>query len=188
MLDITRNPLVALYFACKGNFDRYGEVVLISADKGSIKYPQSDTVSILASLPLFRHSMQKEFQHLAADDKISDVEFNQGVARLLHEVRLEKPAFMAEIKKSDILNSFIVHAYKNNARIVKQDGAFILCGLLENDSALNEFRYKDNNKTVVVLVKNKPKILDELDRFSINHAALFPEIECVSEFIKSRYA
>jgi hypothetical protein len=64
LLDVTRNPLVALYFACKGQFDCYGEIVLISADTQSIKYPQSDTISILASLPLFSCEKQMEFYNL----------------------------------------------------------------------------------------------------------------------------
>ena len=50
LLDITRNPLVALYFACNGEYDSFGEIVLIAADIEDIKYPQSDTVSILASV------------------------------------------------------------------------------------------------------------------------------------------
>ena len=52
LLDITRNLLVALYFACETRQTGYGELVLISVDQGDIKYPQSDTASILASLPV----------------------------------------------------------------------------------------------------------------------------------------
>ena len=124
LLDITRNPLVALYFACENQFDSYGEIVLISADTQYIKYPQSDTVSILASLPLFSYDKQMEFYNYAANPSIDDKTFNRRVSRLLHEVRLEKPAFKAEIRKEDLLNSYIVYALKNNNRIIKQDGAF----------------------------------------------------------------
>lgn len=187
LLDITRNPLVALYFACDGQFDCYGEIVLISADIQSIKYPQSDTVSILASLPLFSDDKQMKFYNLAIESSINDEIFNKRVSRLLHEVRLEKPAFQAEIRKNDLLNSFIVYALKNNNRIVKQDGAFILCGLLNESNSLNRFRYRKEGKIVILLVDNKEKILKQLENFSINHATLFPEIECVSEYIKDKF-
>ena len=53
LLDITRNLLVALFFACESQPETYGELVLISANHQEIKYPQSDTVSILASIPVF---------------------------------------------------------------------------------------------------------------------------------------
>lgn len=187
LLDITRNPLVALYFACESQFDCYGEIVLISADTQCIKYPQSDTVSILASLPLFSYDKQMEFYSLAIDPAINVETFNKYVSRLLHEVRLEKPAFQAEIRKEDLLNNFIVYALKNNKRIVKQDGAFILCGLSKESNSLNQFRYKENGKTVILLIDKKEKVLKQLENFSINHATLFPEIECVSEYIKDKF-
>lgn len=60
LLDITLNPLVALYFACESKPDRYGEIILLSANKEQVKYPQSDTASILASLPAFDRTMHSE--------------------------------------------------------------------------------------------------------------------------------
>ncbi len=188
LLDITRNPLVALYFACESQPETYGELVLISANEHEIKYPQSDTVSILASLPIFSYDMQLQFFSLAEDRTVDDKEFNRQARRLVHEVRLEKPAFQPEIKKNDIINSYIVYALKNNNRIVKQDGAFILCGLRGENNSLQKFRYENHGKKVVVLIKNKRKTLKQLEAFSLNRATLFPEIECVSEYIKDKYS
>ena len=188
LLDITRNPLVALYFACESQAATYGELVLISAENHEIKYPQSDTVSILASLPVFSYNLQRQICRLAEDKTIDNEEFNRLVGRLIHEVRLEKPAFQAEINKSDVLNSYIVYALKNNSRIVKQDGAFILCGLRNTTHSLEEFRYREKGKKIIVLIAKKKRILEQLDNFSINRAALFPEIECVSDYIKDKYS
>jgi hypothetical protein len=188
LLDITRNLLVALYFACESQPEMYGELVLISAKESEIKYPQSDTVSILASLPLFSKKEQDSFYKLATDNKINNKQFNSGVGHLLHEVRLEKPAFQSEINKSHLLNSYIVYALKNNNRIVKQDGAFILCGLSNAVSPLEKFRYIEGGKKVVVLISKKKSMLEQLEIFSINQAALFPEIECVAEYIKDKFS
>lgn len=187
LLDITRNPLVALFFACKERFDCYGEIIIISAESQNIKYPQSDTVSILACLPSFSYDKQLELYNLANDPTINHETFNKRAARLLHEIRLEKPAFQADINKEDLLRNLIVYASMNNNRIVKQDGAFILCGLSDMHSSLNQFRYRDNGKTVIFLIDKKEEILKQLADFSINHATLFPEIECVSEFIKDKF-
>ena len=188
LLDITRNLLVALFFACESQFETYGELVLISADHQDIKYPQSDTISILASLPVFSAKKQNEFFLLARDPSISDLQFNTQAARLIHEVRLEKPAFQPEIKKGDVLQSYIVYALKSNNRIVKQDGAFILCGLENRDGFLENFRYRQHGKKVVVLIDNKKRILKQLEAFSINRGTLFPEIESVSEYLKNKYS
>ena len=187
LLDITRNPLVALYFACESNFGIFGELVLISAENNDIKYPQSDVVSILASLPVFSYQKQQEFCRLASDPGETKLTFNMKVERLIHEVRLEKPAFQSDIVKNDVLNNYIVYALKNNSRIVKQDGAFILCGLSAKAGSLEKFRYQEHGKKIVVLIDDKKRILHQLDAFSINRATLFPEIECVAEHLKNKY-
>lgn len=101
LLDITLNPLVALYFACESKPDCYGEIILISANKEQVKYPQSDTATILASLPAFDYSTQHELYQWAIDSSISNDDFNKKAARLLHEIRLEKPAFHSDIVKDD---------------------------------------------------------------------------------------
>ena len=187
LLDITRNPLVGLYFACESRPESYGELILISPKNQEIKYPQSDTVSILASLSVFSPEKQQKFLELAEAPSINEKQFNQGIARLIHEVRLEKPAFQAEVQRNDILSNFIVYALKNNGRIVKQDGAFILCGLSPAGS-MESFRYREHGKKVVVLLDKKKQILDQLETFSINRASLFPEVECVAEYLRNKYS
>ena len=188
LLDITRNPLVALYFACESNLDTYGELVLISAENHEIKYPQSDTASVLASLPAFTVEDQREFYRLASNPEVGGLEFDHGVSKLIQEVRLEKPSFESSIKREDILNSYIVFALKNNNRIIKQDGAFILCGLNNGANSLEEFRYREQGKKIIVLIEKKEEILEQLEHFSINRATLFPEIECVAEYLKNKYS
>ena len=86
------------------------------------------------------------------------------------------------------MSNVIVYALKNNNRIIKQDGAFILCGLSDEFGSLEEFRYKEHGKKIVVLIEKKKEILEQLEIFSINRATLFPEIECVAEYLYSKYA
>ena len=190
LLDITKNPLVALYFACCDNFNSQGELIIFNVKKDEIKYPKSDTVSILASLPLFNSDMKKKLLMWAQDKTIGINDFNRKACRLLHEVKLEKPAFRDEILKDDILNCFFVLAEKKNDRIVKQDGAFIICGLLDvTDNVVNKYRYKEHTKIQIYIIDKKAKkgILKQLDKFSINRGQLFPEISDVTEHIKEKY-
>ena len=112
LLDITENALVALYFACNSEFENYGEVILISTKKNTVYYPQSDTASILASLSAFNYETQQKFLDLALNPSITKKEFNRKVARLLHEIRLEKPAFGADINKADLLKNIIILVFQ----------------------------------------------------------------------------
>ena len=190
LLDITKNPLVALYFACCDDSNNQGELIIFNVKTNEIKYPKSDTVSILASLPLFKGNIKKNLLNWAQDKTLSQEEFNHKAIRLLHEVKLEKPAFRDEMVKDDILNCFFVLAEKKNDRIVKQDGAFIICGLFElTDNIINKYRYKENKKIQVYIIDKKAKkgILKQLDKFSINRGQLFPEISDVTEHIKEKY-
>lgn len=190
LLDITKNPLVALYFACCEDFNNQGELIIFSVKTDEIKYPKSDTVSILASLPLFKASMKKKLLMWAQDSFLGQKEFNYNAIRLLHEIKLEKPAFRDEILKQDILNCFFVLAEKKNDRIIKQDGAFIICGLFDlANNIINKYRYKNNNKIQIYIIDKKAKkgILKQLDKFSINRGQLFPEISYLTEYIKERY-
>lgn len=190
LLDITRNPLVALYFSCCDNFQNQGELIVFDVKTDEIKYSKSDTVSILASLPLFNSDMKKQLLMWAKDKKLGQDEFNRKAKRLLHEVKLEKPAFRDEILKNDILSCFFVLADKKNNRIIKQDGAFIICGLFDSpDNVINKYRYKVNKKIQIYIIDKKAKkgILKQLDKFSINRAQLFPEISDVTEHIKNKY-
>ena len=51
LLDITSNPLVALYFACQLHVkDDDGEVIVSEFSVDDVKYFDSDTVSVLANL------------------------------------------------------------------------------------------------------------------------------------------
>lgn len=190
LLDVTKNPLVALYFACVDSPNTNGELVVFDVKNSAIKFPGSDTVSILASLPLFQHNMKNHFLELAHDHKISDSEFNQGIDRLLHEVKLEKPAFREQVNRDDLLNCFFVQAEKKNSRIIKQDGAFVICGLIDIEhNVINNYRYNENGKTQIYIIHHRKKheFLDYLNTFSINKAQLFPEISDVASHIKNKY-
>ena len=188
LLDITKNPLVALYFACLGNGKQNGEVIVLSPTNNKIKYPNSDTVSILSSISILDNATKNELIRWATTHNASAN--SPCKDKLIHEIQNEKPAFIDRINKKDLLDCFFVLASKRNSRIINQDGAFIICGLIGNSStAINKYRYSENNLTRIYIIKDKdkPLILKTLDKLSINQAHLFPEFEDVSEYIKNKY-
>lgn len=190
-LDLSENPLIALYFACKdmvkfrndtiGNKDKWGEVLIFKEqiNNDDIKNNYSSTTSIIANTALMDEEFSLEkFQmfykndgHLSFDEKY--ISFRDLVSR-----------------------SVIVRTPKMNERIRNQQGAFILVNanefvnspipnlteLVLNDKDFNVFKlnriYKRKLKGIKIgqfsMKKIKPYSLDNKheifknDPFDIN--------------------
>jgi hypothetical protein len=73
ILDLTESALVALYFACSNskNDDKHGEVIVFDIPTESVKYYNSDRVTILANLA----KCEKDFNYnkFIIDNKISEI-------------------------------------------------------------------------------------------------------------------
>jgi len=126
LLDITINTLAALFSACvdendKTNNNSEGVVFIIQTEEKHLKVFDSDTITILSSLPRFstydQESIQKHAERSLKHSKPAD-EFhrdgtNEVVLHLLHEVKKEKPALAPRIEPQDILNNFVFTPGKN---------------------------------------------------------------------------
>lgn len=193
LLDITENPLVALYFTCCSNRDKTGEVIVLQTNHENMKYAKSDTVALLSALPTLSCMEQEALLEMCNNGIAEEADASYKIlsGKLAAEVKSRNPAFEPKIKKEDLKKNVFVTPIRNNRRIIKQDGAFILCGLGDGygeDGSLDGMRCRDNaGKRLVLTVKNKDKILKELDVLSVNKAALFPEIDDVAEYIRDKY-
>ena len=192
LLDITQNPLVALYFACESQYLHYGEIVIFSQNLDSIKYFQSDTVAMLASIPLFTKDEQMQFYYASINQPSGGNNFNNRVERLVHEVRMERPGFKSEIRPEDIIDAVVCIPARKNRRIDNQEGAFIVCGLLEEiygdktHNTLSNMRLKlENKKAAICIIDKKTELLNELESLGINKAKIYPEIDDVADYIKT---
>lgn len=180
LLDITTNPLVALYFACNpSNGD--GEVLMFEFPDEDIKYFNSDTVATIANL-----AKRPSFE-LPKDIDIEGFNQNDDVRLLLHEIKHDKPHFNDKIKPSDMKRIICVKPKLSNPRIIKQDGAFLLFGCHESKqlpAQMNEsvitYRFTINND-------KKRHIIGQLALLGVSQSTLFPEIDRVAEQIKLDY-
>jgi len=193
LLDITKNPLVALYFACtlpdgKIASKKDGEVVVLSIDGKRMKYSDSDTVMILSNLCKLKPN-EKKF-----DTNLTLEEFNKtkNVNRLVSEIRREKSIFYNEINPKDINNIVSVKVMKKNERIQVQDGLFLLFGIGNENSKL-KIDYNDPdwiakpNERIIVEASAKSKIIRQLEEINISKKTLFPGLESTADVIKRRY-
>lgn len=206
LLDITSNPLIALYFACENHNhdDIPSEVLIYSVKKEEIKYFDSDYVSVLSNLAQrekifpelndFVSKYQLVNDELEKKSLIKKFNESDGVSFLIHNIKSEKPYFQNCINPTDMVSSGVVKPKLDNERIKKQDGAFIIVGLDENDNdkpAKIKFHLKDEkNQRKRLFISNKnsfKQIREELDVLSINKGTLFPEIMNSAEYIKNKF-
>jgi hypothetical protein len=182
LLDITKSPLAALYFACEDARDTapepHGEVLLFSEDKDQKYYYHSDAVAILANLAV----MDKDF------------DFNRDKEKLACKIREEKSAFNGNINEDDIHKCLITHVKLDNRRIINQQGLFLLAGIKnskqEHADILQCLAKDADNKAILIVIpyKCKEKILKQLENININKAFMYPDIDNTAEYLKDMYS
>lgn len=208
LLDLTYNPLVALYFACsstkqdnKGN-EIDGEVIILKTKKSEVKFFDSDTVSCITNLSNLSYE-QKDVLSRSIDNSLVQVErhypgfentdgyrefigtFNkEGVCpHLLHFIKDEKPYFQDKIKPTDLGRILFVRGRISNTRIASQSGAFLLFGL---DAALQEAEDSEVHVRRIP-VTNKTHILEQLSLLNIHASTIYPSLEKTAEEISKKY-
>jgi hypothetical protein len=190
LLDISSNPFIALYFACKEHPDKDGEIIIFKIPKNEIKFYDSDTVSIIANLS----KRQSNFDISLIDDlKLEHFNITEEIAFLLHEIREEKPHFLPIINKDDFNKVIAVKVKLNNQRIIKQNGAFLIFGI--NKSKMKSAQFPDNwiynnsfkYSNFSIDKAQKKRIINGLDILGINESTLFPEIDNQAKYIKQQY-
>ena len=119
-------------------------------------------------------------------------DFNVDIERLVQEVRIERPGFVGKIQQDDLRRCIVVIPAKNNRRIEKQEGAFIICGLLNEkygtskQNTIDEMRVRNKDgKKLVCIVNNKEKLLKQLNSLGVNKSKVYPEIDDVADYIKN---
>lgn len=201
LLDLTTNPLVALYFACKshgkelydtedGTIEKEPDGVVYYTDK---YYPSQSSdeeikiVSALASYDLTKENTLSEILEKLRYDHIID--------NNTEEYWLQKEGFKNFVKI--IQSNYMVMPTYTNERLRKQSGVFLLVSLFSFDESIdipNSIIFKSKGKLksefnksyFYVKGENKEAILKELDLYNINEATLFPELEHQLNYI--RYA
>jgi hypothetical protein len=203
LLDVSWNPLVALYFAAEirtkkvpvtrngrpgtRTVETDGEVIKLTIDDELVRHFDSDVVSCLASIARCSYAQKTELEVLAPlgveFDKAHREKFNNEttVRRLLHFIRAEKPAFEPEIVPEHLWKTYLVKPKQNNRRILAQEGAFIILGLLKELAetgmpgiAIERMKIGASHKT---------EIMRQLGRIAINQRTMFPDIDRAARYL-----
>lgn len=180
LLDITSNPLIALYFACCSNPNENGQVISFSTNRKKIKYFDSDTVSCIANLSLLSY---EELEKLSStDSRKGNMELSELTDKLADLIQNEKSYFRNRIIPDDLKKVVFLKAKINNERIQSQAGAFLLFGL---DPILPETDAEFPLNRVEIA--NKNKILEELAQLNISESTVYPSMEKTAAEITKKF-
>lgn len=185
LLDVTTNPLVALFFSClKQVID--GEVLILRIPKSEVKFFDSDTVSVISNIS----KMSIDFSIGSTNKENIDL-FNatMPIPLLIHQIRNEKYQFQPIINPIDLFKVLAVRVKLDNERIIKQNGAFLLYGINKKkeepakipkswilNSTFNHFDFRISNE-------HKLKILKDLDVMGINESTMFPDLPNQTKYV-----
>lgn len=192
LLDITLNPLVALYFCCRDQRNEDGEVVIYFIADERIKSFDSDTVSVIANTALLKqHERDKidktvndHFSHVKTYS-ISDFNRLAPLPRLLHFIQSEKSYFLPKIQHEAFRQYVAVLPKRNNRRMIAQSGAFIV--FATNRVLTNSLSPKISIEKILISSVHKKGLLEQLDHLNINHGSLFPDVSSASEYLSEKY-
>lgn len=196
LLDVSLNPLPALFFACnvKDESNADASVMVLDFDRSRVKFADSDVISLISNLSRLsdveRNSLIDGFKIFQADKKdnltgaLKDFRKIGSILRLNHFVCEEKPYFQNLIKPLDLFKYFFVYPKKNNRRLIAQSGAFVAAGLLQ----FKDIRSDSVKKfTIRIPAICKKSIISQLDILNINSRTMYPEIESVSSYIRDKW-
>jgi hypothetical protein len=196
LLDVSLNPLVALYFATdpgpKGGASD-GSVTAFAIPEEREKYYDSDSVSCIANLANMTKDEKNEIVGIRADrvqgstrDKEIERANGEEVYKRLHQfIRGEKPYFLPIIDPIDLFKPYYVHTKMSNRRILSQSGGFIIHGLtpvrkIRFNKVIEETRF-------TIPEGKKAEMREALELLGINESNLFPELDKAAKRIEKRY-
>lgn len=183
LLDISGNPLVALFFACSCKPDQLeieGEVIVFQVSSDRVKYYNSDTVSCLSNLSNLTYAQKDDIDLSLDQDAFNETD----VARkLLHHIKSEKGFFEGRIVPDDLRSIICVKAKRTNTRIKSQSGAFLLFG---HEATLPDAG-QDGIEISRVTIQHKAHILEQLNRININATSVYPSIDQTAVHLRDQY-
>lgn len=180
LLDITTNPLMALYFACADGPDHDGEVIVFQLPLAKVRYFDSDTVSCLSNLSQLTYEQKNEIDVHQEMDAFNE---SPAILKLLHYIKSEKSYFEERIVPQDMGSILCVKAKQTNSRIRSQSGAFLLFG---HEAKLPDIG-SDELAIARITIREKKHILRQLDQLNVNAMTAYPSIDQTAKHLKSRY-
>ena len=153
LLDVTRNPLVALFNASKDDLEEDGFLHVFAVPRSLIKPFSSDTVAILSNFAKLPRGDQNLLLGKTEEDVEGDLfapegqnlsqrceEYSRARAKLYALIRQERPYFEERLDIRDLFRVFVIEPQRMFERIRAQSGAFLISAFherFERDAVLS---------------------------------------------------
>ena len=198
-LDITKNPMIALFHACESNerYDRYDANIHIFAVPNSLVKPfNSDTISVVGHFAKLSRGEQEML--LSKDQGSTDQEYRgtnpyqAAMDRLVQYIQEEKPYFQNRIDVRDFFRVFVVEPQQMAERVRVQSGAFLVSAFHEQFEREEIERRVINvpvyaHYTLPIPQDRKPYIVEDLQLINIKRETLYPGLDEAAKAITNLY-
>ena len=213
LLDVTRNPLVALFSACDDSShchqrtfaDEDGVLHVFVVPRTMIKPFDSDSVSVIANfakLPLAEQllllgkhdqTIRDEIQKLGQKAPVGIYGmYYDALMRLYHNIGREKPHFKERIDPRDFYKVFVVEPQHSLERVRAQSAAFLISALHERFEPAEILAWNTNipmykHHTFAIPAQCKGSILRELQLLAVTRETLFPGLEEATQAVMRQH-
>ena len=188
-LDVTKNPMVALFHACEEdpNYDAEdARLHVFAVPRALIKSFNSDTASVLANFAkLSRHEQDLLLGRDAGPREYAyrgSHEYRDAMDRVCQFIQEEKPYFQSRIDIRDLFSVFVIEPQQFSERLRVQSSGFLVSAFHERFERTEVEREISNihvyaHYTLSIPCNQKPDILEDLQLINIRRETLFPGLD-----------
>ena len=199
-LDVTKNPLVGLFFACEKSekYDDESACLHIFAMPEALNKPfSSDTISVIANFARLPRQEQRQLLGLSMHESnatLSDQDrYNSAMRQLYQLIRREQFYFEERIDMKDLYGVFVVEPQQSSERVRAQSGAFLVSAFRDRFDYLEDTEWNAGVRpydhcTLTIPAKCKEDILKELRLLNITRETLFPGLDSSANAVTERYS
>ena len=207
LLDVTHNPLVALFNATEGPKecpDADSRIHVFAVPPFLVKQFNSDTVSVITNFARLRRGEQNLILGKTQEDTKDDIgpaygtglefgdQYELAMNRLYQFIRLEKPSFQERINPIDLLRVIVVEPQQSFERIRAQSGAFLISAFHERFEEGEIRKWTTDlpiyhHYTLTVPNGCKTDIMKDLATFNITRETMLPGLDEAAKAVTEYY-
>ena len=211
LLDVTRNPLVALFSVCDDSAhqrsftDEDGVLHVFAVPRKLVKPFDSDSVSVItnfAKLPLAEQllllgkreqTIREEMQMLGRKAPIGIYSmYYSALTRLYHNIGREKPHFKERIDPRDLYKVFVVEPEQYLERVRAQSAAFLVSAFHQRFEPSHVLAWNRDipiygHHKFRIPAKAKLNLLRELQLLGVTRESLFPGLEEAAQAVMRQH-
>lgn len=201
-LDVTRNPLVALFHACDitGQEEQKkedGRLHVFVVPRALVKTFDSDAISIVsnaARVSRFQRDALLGKQFSMGNGRIRrEIEHHEAMRILYQLIRQEKPYFEERIDPRDFYQVFVVEPQQSSERLRAQAGAFLVSAFHERFERDEILKWNAEipvyaHYELTISGGSKDEIKKDLQLLNITRENLFPGLDSSAKAVTHAYS